>query len=147
MIGSPEARFLRDASTRVGPAPIFLSVGNYVGVALETAQAGDEVWVLLGCNVSLLLRPRGEGRFRIVCPCFVPDIGEGETFLGPLLKNIRACVIYNNNHETRYRGFINVQSGEAFYEDPRLKSLPLPPGRLAGFRRRLSTHPSAIIHV
>ncbi|KXJ84658.1 hypothetical protein Micbo1qcDRAFT_109286, partial [Microdochium bolleyi] len=51
-----------------------------LGWGPRDAQLGDELWVLPGCLVPVVLRPNGnEGGQRIyVGPCLVPGLMRGE---------------------------------------------------------------------
>ena len=51
-------------------------------------RGADEVWVLFGCPVLLVLRPekRPSRRYRVVSPIYVPGISEGGRFDGNKLK-------------------------------------------------------------
>ena len=50
---------------------------GFMGLAPQLAEVGDEVWVLLGCNVPMLLRKRDD-YYILVGECFVYGIMEGE---------------------------------------------------------------------
>jgi hypothetical protein len=56
----------------------FLRTGRgFMGLAPQLAEVGDEVWVLLGCNVPMLLRKRDD-YYILVGECFVYGIMQGE---------------------------------------------------------------------
>ncbi|KAI0851771.1 HET-domain-containing protein [Daldinia vernicosa] len=118
--------------------------GGYMGVTPALAQPGDEVYILLGCSHSLLLRPQGNNKFKVIGRCFVPGLMYGEALLGPLPDNIRIIECYDERVDNYATAFRDISSGEIFYEDPRLKSLPVD---LEDFRRRLQGNPRADLYV
>ncbi|CCF46778.1 hypothetical protein CH063_15426 [Colletotrichum higginsianum] len=54
--------------------------GRYVGMVPEGCEAGDEIWVLKGCNAPFVLRRSAEreGARRIVGAAYVHGIMNGE---------------------------------------------------------------------
>jgi hypothetical protein len=50
---------------------------GFMGLAPQLAEVGDEVWILLGCDVPLLLR-KCDDYYILVGECFVQGIMEGE---------------------------------------------------------------------
>jgi hypothetical protein len=56
------------------------TAGGYLGMVPKRAQAGDQIFVLLGCDVPLLLRPSpgDDGTYRLIGDCYVPGIMKGE---------------------------------------------------------------------
>lgn len=81
------------------------------------------MFILLGSDVPLLLRPTGEGTFLVVGQCFVPGLMDAEAILGPLPQGwtIQMRHSYNGREAT---WFINTLSGLETIEDPRLPILP-----------------------
>ncbi|KAK5708475.1 hypothetical protein LTR17_020654 [Elasticomyces elasticus] len=48
-----------------------------------TGQEGDEIWVILGCHMPIILRPDGQpGQYIVVSPAYVPGLMEGEAVEG-----------------------------------------------------------------
>ncbi|KAI1212289.1 HET-domain-containing protein [Annulohypoxylon truncatum] len=127
---------------RLSGAPYFQTTSGSTGIAPRAARPGDEICVILGCALPLLLRPLGNGKFKLVGPCFMVGLMHGEAFLGPLPKNIRMVEAFDNDTSRLTFWFKDVISGELFYEDPRLKSLPLD---IDPFRSYLSQHHSAVL--
>ncbi|KAI2782853.1 HET-domain-containing protein [Daldinia loculata] len=118
--------------------------GGYIGISPALAQPGDEVYTLLGCSDLLLLRPQGNNKFQAIGRCFVLGLALNEALLGPLPVNIRAIQSYNKRFGGYVPAFRDISSGEIFYEDPRLKSLPVD---LEGFRRRLQDNPFSKLYI
>ncbi|KAI0841774.1 HET-domain-containing protein [Hypoxylon sp. FL0890] len=139
---SPLSRIL-DGATQISGTRLVLATEDYLGIGPESAEPGDVVSVALGCSEPLLLRPLGNNTFRLVGPCFVVGIGNGDALLGPLPEEIRAVQAISKN-EWECLAFKNVLSGEIVCEDPRLESLPV---GLTEFRRCLSQGLHAGIYV
>lgn len=55
---------------------------GYIGLFPEHSQPGDGVYVLHGCHVPVVLRPRGDNKFKFVGECYVHGIMGGEA-IGP----------------------------------------------------------------
>ncbi|EXL76500.1 hypothetical protein FOPG_08773 [Fusarium oxysporum f. sp. conglutinans race 2 54008] len=100
-----------------------LTYEGYLGVVMSEPQQDDRVFILLGSDVPLLLRPTGEGKFLVVGQCFVPGLMDAEAILGPLPQGwtIQMRHSYNGREAT---WFINTLSGLETIEDPRLPILP-----------------------
>ncbi|KAI1102831.1 HET-domain-containing protein [Jackrogersella minutella] len=144
---SPSARFkfLSRVYNQVGGLRLIQTTCGYMGLASPSvAEPGDEICVVLGCDTSSLLRSLGNNKFRLIGPCFVLGLACGEAFLGLLPKNIRQFTAYNKDESCYFPCFKNSFTGDIFYENPRLNSLPVDLGE---FRNRLSQHPGSRISV
>jgi hypothetical protein len=51
---------------------------GYVGFVPKKSAVGDRIFVLMGCDVPLVLRPCGKGVYRLVGECYVHGIMKGE---------------------------------------------------------------------
>ncbi|KAH7146846.1 heterokaryon incompatibility protein-domain-containing protein [Dactylonectria estremocensis] len=58
----------------------FTTSRGYLGLTTERARAGDVVVLLPGCEVPLVLRPKGDGTFNYVTTCYVQGIMLGEAW-------------------------------------------------------------------
>jgi hypothetical protein len=59
----------------------FATSSNLAGCApARSLKQGDEVWLIEGLQIPLLLRPKENGRYENVGPCFVAGIMEGEVY-------------------------------------------------------------------
>lgn len=58
------------------------TVGGYIGLFPEHSKTGDGFFVLSGCHVPFVLRPRGDKKFKLVGECYVHGIMGGEA-IGP----------------------------------------------------------------
>jgi Heterokaryon incompatibility protein (HET) len=59
---------------------LFRTEKNYLGIAAESIEAGDEVWVLAGAAVPLILRPaeNGHGERKVIGEAYIHGIMNGE---------------------------------------------------------------------
>jgi hypothetical protein len=53
---------------------------GHIGWADPRARAGDQIAVLVGCSIPVILRPREEGGWRIVGGCFIHGYMENKFF-------------------------------------------------------------------
>jgi hypothetical protein len=63
---------------------LFLTEDGKLGVGPAGAVAGDQVWALLGCSASILLREIIQGQHTVIGPVLVEGTLTGELVLGPL---------------------------------------------------------------
>lgn len=103
----------------------FEGTEGFIGMVPSSAQEGDEIYVLLGLNVPLVVRPVEEGRFRVVGEAYVPGTSKGEILFGPLPEGIQAIGVTSEG--TYHFGFKNQHTGDVSFEDPRFRSLPINP--------------------
>ncbi|KAJ0361223.1 hypothetical protein COL26b_013809 [Colletotrichum chrysophilum] len=82
------------------------------------AREGDEIFVILGCNMPIIMRPVGSSKYRIVGACFMHSLMRFEGLLGPLPEGWR--MIY----KTFSRPVFIHPSGMITINDPRLEELP-----------------------
>lgn len=59
---------------------LFRTKKNYLGIAAESLEAGDEVWVLAGAAIPLILRPaeNGENEWKVIGEAYIHGIMNGE---------------------------------------------------------------------
>ncbi|KAH7348375.1 heterokaryon incompatibility protein-domain-containing protein [Rhexocercosporidium sp. MPI-PUGE-AT-0058] len=108
----------------------FTTAEGYIGVCPESAQIGDCVVVILGCEVPLVLRPYEDNKenFIVVGECYVPGIMNAEAILGRLPPGWTKRSIMTNDHRIL---MIYEQEGLKTQLDPRASTLP--PGWKAMF--------------
>ncbi|KAL8849519.1 MAG: hypothetical protein Q9221_005526 [Calogaya cf. arnoldii] len=97
---------------------------GYISLAPESAKAGDEACIILGCPSILILRPNIHGRHTMVGKSYVQGLMDGSALLGPLpfeWQYKRRTSDREINH-----GWINQQTEEFVDEDPRLGQIPFP---------------------
>lgn len=140
--GMGDRKLLHTLEHRAAGRRLFEGTGGFLGIAPSQAEEGDEICVFLGCHVPLVIRPTGEGKFRVVGECYVPGVSAGEALLGPLPAGIQAVIALSGDEH--YRAFRDLETGSISFEDPRLITLPVD---LTGYRRKAAIDPGAFIHV
>ncbi|KAH8660426.1 heterokaryon incompatibility protein-domain-containing protein [Xylariales sp. PMI_506] len=121
-IKSPKARSLMTRPFLKRKALAYLDMGLFALVP-ENAQQGDEIFVILGCDSPMLLRPVIEEdssrvKHQIVGRCYCNFVMRGEALLGHLLQ---PWVYHPVLDETGMwkPGYENVETGVVTAEDPR----------------------------
>ena len=56
---------------------LFTTMKGYLGVGPQLLRSGDNICILLGCNVPVILRPAGQG-YSVIGECYVDGIMDGE---------------------------------------------------------------------
>ena len=97
---------------------LFTTSDGYMGLAPMAARPGDQVSVLLGCPVPLVLRPTDDGCFEVVGYCYIHGYGDGEAFFGPLPAG------WSRVHGKYGVCFVERSTGKKQFTDPRLGELP-----------------------
>jgi hypothetical protein len=77
------------------------------------------IYVILGCELPLVLRPLGDGKNLIIGACLKPDIMNGEAMLGPLPDYWKL----GTNDAGLFQGFVNTKTQENIRTDARLEPL------------------------
>jgi hypothetical protein len=69
---------------------LFRTKKNYLGIAAESIEKGDAVWVLAGSAVPLVLRPVEDGGWKLVGETYIHGIMNGEVvkLVGKELRQI-----------------------------------------------------------
>ena len=130
----PYNNFLDLVGSHLKGRHLFTTEEGYIGVAPEAVKIGDQVCVILGCESPLLLRLQENGMYVVIGECYIHGLMSGEALLGPLPIEWRCAKIYVDG-EGYYFGFVNRQTGDQVFEDPRLGQLP-PGWRLKDQERR-----------
>lgn len=108
------------------------AAGNVIGLARGPVQPGDNVYVLLGCDSSVVVRKvlgTGEqSNFQFVGESYVDHVSQGEAFLGPLPDDVDLIsVSFGTEENTCYKYvYVNRVTGDRSLVDPRMESA-LPP--------------------
>lgn len=125
-------------------AQIF-TAGDVIGLARGPVMPGDEVYVLVGCDHSVVVRKvpnyEGQNNFQVVGECYVNHVSQGQALFGPLPQNvvqIAAELIAGTN--ILGNAYINRETGELSNLDPRLEKV-LPPELFAEFQQNLENDP------
>ena len=58
----------------------FISEEGYVGLAPKSARKDDEVWIVRGSKIPLLLRKQAEGTYRFIGEVYIHGLMNGELF-------------------------------------------------------------------
>ena len=103
---------------------IFTRAGR-IGLAPRATRPGDRVCVLLGCANPLVIRPVGacSAQFQVVGAAYIDSMMSGEALLGPLPNHYRHILKYDRELRYYRHAFLNSQTLETQWEDPRWKCL------------------------
>ncbi|KAI3324409.1 HET-domain-containing protein [Xylariaceae sp. AK1471] len=102
---------------------LFCTEEGYVGTTRIGAKPNDQVFVILGCNIPMLLRLDRTGCYRVVGDCYVSGFMEGEAVLGKLPPKWH--VVGRKGEEgLDIPYYCNRDTGAELIEDPRLGKLP-----------------------
>ncbi|KAI1124831.1 heterokaryon incompatibility protein-domain-containing protein [Nemania abortiva] len=93
---------------------IFTTGKGYIGLAPRSAAPDDEICVLVGCSVPIVLRPVTDNQRIVVGPCYIEGFRDGEAVLGPLPDGIKRKVAQKKGK------FICNTFGSSGVIDPRL---------------------------
>lgn len=63
---------------------LFITMSGYVGMALGNVRSEDEVWLLAGCQMPVLLRKnrKVEGAYELMGGMYIPGLMKGEALKG-----------------------------------------------------------------
>jgi hypothetical protein len=86
---------------------------------IEEALSGDYVVCLLGCDSPMLLRERSEGTFLVVGECFIHELNDSKSILGPLPSSWRVHFFTDSLDRFGVYRYFNAESGELVDLDPR----------------------------
>jgi len=111
----------------------FRTAKGYVGMGSRKVRPGDMVCVVLGCQRPLVLRPQPatepeeKPRYIVIGQCYLSGFMYGEALLGELPPRYQAAAqLWSKTRKDPIDGtllFIDVETGAAQLEDPRLSSL------------------------
>jgi hypothetical protein len=76
----PEAlsRTLNHAGVVCGARTILSTESGRVGVGPSLVRPGDRIYIVLGCDHPLIMRPKGDGGLQVVGSCFIDGYMLGE---------------------------------------------------------------------
>lgn len=95
---------------------------KYIGLVPPSALPSDEIYIILGSSLPIVLRHTDSGHYKVVGACYVCGLNDGEAILGPMPQGFRFVQMWDG--EGYVEGFINQDTGEVLEEDPRLKAWP-----------------------
>ena len=117
---SPEDKlYIAQVRSSIRGRSFFTTDDGYVGLAPTATKLGDQVSVLLGCQSPLVLRPCGDGSYKVMGECYIDGFMDGAAYLGPLPTKWQRTARYFEGFATNYYTFVNLQTGEFQVEDPR----------------------------
>lgn len=101
---------------------------GHIGVVFDSAQDGDAIVVLPGCDVPLAMRPSASkpSHYEIVGETYLHDIMDGEAVLGPLPEGYTTVWRRDDSGtkgSSREICFLETSKMEFVWEDPRLAGL------------------------
>lgn len=85
---------------------------------------GDDVFILLGCKVPVILRPRYSEVYELIGCCYLHGVMDGEALLGPLGFPWEMSI--RNRSGNAQIAYYNVNAGKHRHTDPRLDKIPCP---------------------
>jgi hypothetical protein len=99
----------------------FWTEDGRTGLGPGLARATDEIVVLPGCPVPMILRPshNGNGGYRVVGECFIHDLMNGEALLGPLPEGYQRIRKLDRTTGFYYTAYQDNRTGDIQDEDPR----------------------------
>ena len=122
--GSQVDNFLRWARTYCEGRSFVKTHEGHKGLASRTAQAGDQVCVVLGCDSPLLSRPVPNcSQYQALGECYIHGLMQGEAFLAKLPDEYQVIDYFDERLCRYHQGFLNRQTGKTQYNDPRVESL------------------------
>ncbi|KAL8898549.1 MAG: hypothetical protein Q9207_006646 [Kuettlingeria erythrocarpa] len=101
----------------------FTTKQGYIGLLPKAGKMGDQVCVVLGCQIPLLLRRMESGNMAVIGECYIHGLMNGEALLGTLPLKCRPSEILVAKFGYQ-RGFVDQETGDCVFEDPRLGALP-----------------------
>ncbi|KAI4859202.1 heterokaryon incompatibility protein-domain-containing protein [Hypoxylon rubiginosum] len=119
-ISSIEGEILRRLNRNIRGRSCHLTIDGSIILGPSTAEKGDQIYVIPGCDVPLVLRRGDATAYRIIGSCYHPEYANREALLGKLP---RAWRVLSDEGSLRY---INDEQKAETLHDPRLG--PLPPG-------------------
>ncbi|KAI0968156.1 HET-domain-containing protein [Xylaria arbuscula] len=103
---------------------MFTTSNGYLGKTTSPIQPGDDVFIILGCDGPMILRPTSAGEYEIVGDCYLHSVMDGEALLGALPHPWKVKLL-NDERGFRIPKFYNSDSIEIREYDPRLDSIPI----------------------
>jgi len=111
---------------------------NYRFLVLELTMVGDHICTILGCDHLIILRPAADSSYKVVGPCYVHGLWDGEPILGRLPQPWIMKLIQDETG-IEIPMWLNAETSEKTLEDPRLGDLP--PGWTRILRNRVMEDP------
>jgi hypothetical protein len=119
-ISTAAERFLTRVWNDLKYRCIFETAEGHIGLGTISAELGDQVIVIIGCDVPMLVRPLSDDNFKVVGACYTCGIGSGEALLGQLPDGIKRVLQLNKASGAWEPVFSNTTTGEVSRFDPRI---------------------------
>lgn len=100
---------------------IFRTSKGYIGLCHAEPLIGDKICAFLGSHFPFILRPGSGGRHLFIGTAYVHGLMLGQALLGPVPAQYQAQYVYEYP-----LAFMNGETGQKSFEDPRLEPLPQP---------------------
>ncbi|KAJ8119345.1 hypothetical protein ONZ43_g3688 [Nemania bipapillata] len=104
---------------------VFTLANGYIGLFDGHPHLGDEVFVILGCALPVILRRTSTGEYEVVGNCYVHGIMDGEALLGAPPRPWEVLVS-PNEIGSWMPTFQNTDTGVEAEDDPRLPNIGIP---------------------
>lgn len=114
-------RLLAELTKLLSGAAVFATNNDHFGLGSSAARVGDEIFVVLGCRHPIVMRRAEDLKYRVVGPCYIPQLSHGEAILGPVPNEWKMMFDINGNP------YFLAPDRSHTLEDPRLER-ELPPG-------------------
>lgn len=109
--------------TQIYSRSLIMTEAGYMGLAPAIVKPDDEVCILLGCNVPMLLRSSGDESFKVLGEGHVVGLEFNEGLLGALPENWSSKIRLAGDGFRR-SVYIPSTTNERSKDDPRLGLLP-----------------------
>ncbi|KAK1451886.1 hypothetical protein CMEL01_06460 [Colletotrichum melonis] len=109
---------IRDWAPKDLENDMYVSGGPSVDVYVEPLKLGDQVAVLLGCDLPMIIRPGGPDRYQVIGPLFVHGLMLGEALKPPLEPPWKDTLPVIKGWAMPY--FMNTETRELLKSDSRL---------------------------
>ncbi|KAI4173796.1 MAG: hypothetical protein LQ346_008354 [Caloplaca aetnensis] len=119
----PYGMYLSDVVYFTKGRHFFTTKQGYIGLLPKAGKIGDQVCVILGCQRPLLLRKMESGNMAVIGDCYIHGLMNGEALLGTLPLKWRCSYILTAGWGYQ-NGFVDQETGDHLFEDPRLGELP-----------------------
>ncbi|KAM0795427.1 heterokaryon incompatibility protein-domain-containing protein [Usnea florida] len=92
---------------------------GYIGLAPSETKPGDQICILLGCRIAMILRPASHSQHQVVGESYVHGLMDGEAFLGPFPGKYQSINVVLEG--AYHRAYLDKQTGDYQWNDPRIK--------------------------
>jgi hypothetical protein len=112
------------AATQKGKRESFLQAAAWNADTDRYCVTGDRIACFLGADAPAILREVGNGEFRVVGDCLLPEFADLRAFLGPLPRPWIVRFFKETIEGTGEYRYLNTDTGVISDQDTRLGDLP-----------------------